>query len=75
MNAPEPRRRLLQLRVDRGLSRHAAARAMGISEHTLKSMELGHPARASSVKHAADYYGVPVSQLAPDLLAPPRAAA
>jgi DNA-binding XRE family transcriptional regulator len=65
-----PRRRLQQLRVDRGLSRYAAARAIGISEHTLKSMEEGRPARVSSVKHAADYYGVPVSQLAPDLLDP-----
>ena len=68
----QPRRRLIQLRVDQGLTRHAAAKAMGADAHTLKRMEDGESVRPSSVKHAADYYGVPVSELAPDLLDEPE---
>jgi transcriptional regulator with XRE-family HTH domain len=76
MAAPEPRRRLIQLRVDMGLSRHAAARRIGITGYTLRQMEEGAlTVRVASVKRAADFYGVPVSELAPDLLDPRTAAA
>lgn len=68
----QPRRRLKQLRVDQGLSRDAAARAIGVAHHTLKDMENGERVRPASVKRAADYYGVPVSELAPDLLDEPE---
>lgn len=70
-----PRRTLIQLRVDRGLSRKAAAKGMGINDDTLKAMERGRPVRVGSLKRAADFYGVPPSELAPDLLEPDLAVA
>jgi transcriptional regulator with XRE-family HTH domain len=59
-----PRTRLIQLRIDRGLSVRAAAEAMGINNDTLDRMEAGVPVRASSLKAAADFYGVAASELA-----------
>lgn len=69
MSSHQPRRRLIALRLDQGLSRRAAARRIGVSHDTLERLEEGRGSVAS-LKRAADYFGVAVSEVAPDLLEP-----
>lgn len=50
-------RRLLALRLDRGLSCSAAAKEIGISVPTLSRLEKGGVPQAATAKAVADYYG------------------
>lgn len=74
MSSRQPRPRLIEQRVNQGLSCREAARRIGISHDTLERLERGG-GHVASLKRAADFYGLPVSELAPDLLDPEPVAA
>jgi transcriptional regulator with XRE-family HTH domain len=67
----EPRPRLRAERLRRNLSREDAARRIGITERTLRELELGnHVPHDRTMIRIADYYGVSVLELFPESATP-----
>lgn len=51
--------------VNRGLTRRAFARELGIAEHSLRRYEAGLGIRPATAKKIADKYGLKVTDLLP----------
>lgn len=56
---------LVRMRMNRGLSRAAAARSIGIARGTLVSAECGHRIGEAQAKRIADFYDVRVTDIWP----------
>lgn len=56
---------LAAARLNRGLSIKAAAREIGVHEHSLRSVEGGGSAHPATAKKIADFYGVQVTDFMP----------
>ncbi len=60
MDTPKVR----ELREERGLSRRDLARAVGLAESTLRSVERGEPARLATARKVAAYLGAEPVEIA-----------
>lgn len=59
---------LRRARLNAGLSIRGAARTIGVHEQVIRRLEAGEGVRPESVKPVADYFGVKVLDIAPDLM-------
>lgn len=64
INDCKTKKKLVNLRIERGLSQTEAARGMGIPQNTLSMYEVGtRKPRIDNAQKIADFYGVPIEQI------------
>lgn len=64
INDCKTKKKLVNLRIERGLSQIEAARCIGIPQNTLSMYEIGaRKPRIDNAQKIADFYDVPVEQI------------